>query len=113
MENRSDSLRLSRITHPRATLWAMILLALVFLSFGLFAQARTIAQASTFASANTFASASTFASARMPGQANTPGRVATPAQAGATVAEPNAPDNPDRQHWLPATPALSDLITGH
>ena len=101
MENRSDSLRLSRITHPRATLWAMILLALVFLSFGLFAQARTIAQASTFASA------------RMPGQANTPGRVATPAQAGATVAEPNAPDNPDRQHWLPATPALSDLITGH
>ena len=36
---RNSSFRLSRISYPRATLWAMILLALVFLSFGLVAQA--------------------------------------------------------------------------
>ncbi len=31
--------RLSRVSHPRATLWAMLLLALVFLGFGLVAEA--------------------------------------------------------------------------
>jgi len=35
----NNSFRLSRISHPRATLWAMVLLALVFLFFGLAAQA--------------------------------------------------------------------------
>lgn len=32
-------IRLSRIGHPRATLWAMALLALVFLALGLWAEA--------------------------------------------------------------------------
>ena len=36
---RNSSFRLSRISNPRATLWAMILLALVFLCFGLVAEA--------------------------------------------------------------------------
>ena len=36
---RNSTFRLSRISNPRATLWAMILLALVFLCFGLVAQA--------------------------------------------------------------------------
>jgi len=39
MSIKHRSLRLSRISHPRATLCAMILLALVFLFFGLVAQA--------------------------------------------------------------------------
>ena len=36
---RNSGFRLSRISYPRATLWAMILLTIVFLSFGLVAQA--------------------------------------------------------------------------
>ena len=39
MNTRTSSFRLSRISYPRATLWAMILLALVFLGFGLLAEA--------------------------------------------------------------------------
>lgn len=34
-----DEMRLSRLSHPRATLLAMILLATVFLLFGMFASA--------------------------------------------------------------------------
>ena len=44
---RGDSFRLSRISHPRATLWAMILLALVFMGFGLIAEAHTTGTATT------------------------------------------------------------------
>ena len=36
---RINDMRLSRLSHPRATLVAMILLAVVFLTFGVFAQA--------------------------------------------------------------------------
>ena len=39
VNTRNPSLRLSRISNPRATLWAMVLLALVFLCFGMVAQA--------------------------------------------------------------------------
>ena len=39
VNTRNFSFRLSRISHPRATLWAMLLLALVFLCFGLVAEA--------------------------------------------------------------------------
>ena len=39
VHTRNSSFRLSRISYPRATLWAMIMLALVFLCFGLVAQA--------------------------------------------------------------------------
>lgn len=39
VNTRNSSFRLSRISNPRATFWAMILLALVFLCFGLVAQA--------------------------------------------------------------------------
>ncbi len=39
VNTRNSSFRLSRISYPRATLWAMILLALVFLGFGLLAEA--------------------------------------------------------------------------
>ena len=39
VDTRNLGFRLSRISYPRATLWAMILLALVFLCFGLVAQA--------------------------------------------------------------------------
>ena len=39
MNTGREDFRLSRISHPRATLWAMILLALVFLGFGLVAEA--------------------------------------------------------------------------
>ena len=35
----SNNIRLSRISHPRATVWAMTLLILVFVGFGLFAEA--------------------------------------------------------------------------
>ncbi len=35
----NSGFRLSRISHPRASLWAMILLLVVFLGFGLAAQA--------------------------------------------------------------------------
>ena len=34
-----DSFRLSRISHPRASLWAMALLAVVFAAFGVWAEA--------------------------------------------------------------------------
>ncbi|MCZ6458551.1 MAG: hypothetical protein O6766_04240 [Gammaproteobacteria bacterium] len=34
-----NDMRLSRLSHPRATLVAMVLLAIVFLTFGVFAQA--------------------------------------------------------------------------
>ena len=34
-----SNMRLSRIGHPRATLWAIALLALVFLALGLWAEA--------------------------------------------------------------------------
>lgn len=34
-----SEMRLSRLTHPRATLLAMVLLAVVFLLFGMFASA--------------------------------------------------------------------------
>lgn len=34
-----SDMRLSRLTHPRATLLAMVLLAVVFLLFGMFASA--------------------------------------------------------------------------
>jgi len=33
----SNNIRLSRISHPRATLWAMALLVVVFLGFGVWA----------------------------------------------------------------------------
>lgn len=33
------NIRLSRISHPRATAWAMTLLIVVFLGFGLWAEA--------------------------------------------------------------------------
>ena len=39
MNTRNSGFRLSRISYPRATLWAMILLTVVFLGFGLAAQA--------------------------------------------------------------------------
>ena len=39
MNTGNGDFRLSRISHPRATLWAMILLALVFLGLGLLAGA--------------------------------------------------------------------------
>ena len=39
MNTRNSGFRLSRISYPRATLWAMILLMVVFLGFGLVAQA--------------------------------------------------------------------------
>ena len=35
----ADEMRLSRVSHPRATLMAIILLAAVFLLFGMFASA--------------------------------------------------------------------------
>ena len=35
----ADEMRLSRLSHPRATLMAMALLAVVFLLFGMFASA--------------------------------------------------------------------------
>ncbi len=34
-----DNFRLSRISHPRASLWAMALLAVVFVAFGVWAEA--------------------------------------------------------------------------
>jgi hypothetical protein len=34
-----NNIRLSRISHPRATLWAMALLIIVFLGFGIWAEA--------------------------------------------------------------------------
>ena len=39
MDTRNSGLRLSRLRYPRATLWAMLLLVLVFLGFGLVAGA--------------------------------------------------------------------------
>ena len=41
------NIRLSRLSHPRATLWAVALLIIVFLGFGLFAQARMPLSASS------------------------------------------------------------------
>lgn len=38
-----SDIRLSRLTHPRGTLVAMILLAVVFILFGMFAEARPTA----------------------------------------------------------------------
>ena len=38
-----NDMRLSRLTHPRGTLVAMILLAVVFLLFGMFAEALPVA----------------------------------------------------------------------
>jgi hypothetical protein len=35
----STNIRLSRISHPRATVWAMALLVVVFLGFGIWAEA--------------------------------------------------------------------------
>ena len=35
----SNNLRLSRVSHPRATGWAVALLVVVFLAFGLWAEA--------------------------------------------------------------------------
>ena len=35
----TDNIRLSRISHPRATGWAMVLLVIVFLGFGIWAEA--------------------------------------------------------------------------
>ncbi len=35
----NNHFRLSRIAHPRATFWAVLLLAAVFLSFGVVAEA--------------------------------------------------------------------------
>ena len=35
----TNNIRMSRISHPRATLWAMLLLAVVFLGFGMWAEA--------------------------------------------------------------------------
>ncbi len=35
----TDNIRLSRISHPRATGWAMALLVVVFLGFGIWAEA--------------------------------------------------------------------------
>ncbi len=35
----TGNFRLSRISHPRSNLWAMLLLVVVFLCFGLVAQA--------------------------------------------------------------------------
>ncbi|MCR9261106.1 MAG: hypothetical protein NXH95_15385 [Pseudomonadaceae bacterium] len=34
-----NNIRLSRISHPRATFWAMALLIIVFLGFGIWAEA--------------------------------------------------------------------------
>jgi hypothetical protein len=34
-----NNIRLSRISHPRATFWAIALLVVVFLGFGVFAEA--------------------------------------------------------------------------
>lgn len=44
----SNNIRLSRISHPRATLWAMVLLIVVFLGFGVWAEA-TLPTANTSA----------------------------------------------------------------
>ena len=35
----TDNIRLSRISHPRATGWAMALLVIVFLGFGIWVEA--------------------------------------------------------------------------
>lgn len=35
----THNIRLSRITHPRATMWAALLLVIVFLGFGMVAEA--------------------------------------------------------------------------
>ena len=35
----AHNIRMSRISHPRATLWAMALLVVVFLAFGVLAEA--------------------------------------------------------------------------
>ena len=35
----ANNIRLSRISHPRATAWAVTLLVIVFLGFGLWAEA--------------------------------------------------------------------------
>jgi hypothetical protein len=37
----NHSIRLSRISHPRATIWALALVAAVFLAFGAWADARS------------------------------------------------------------------------
>lgn len=35
----TQNIRLSRVSHPRASLWAMLLLVVVFLGFGVVAEA--------------------------------------------------------------------------
>jgi len=40
----TTNIRLSRISHPRATFWAVTLLIVVFLSFGLWAEAAMVAR---------------------------------------------------------------------
>jgi len=35
----TNNIRLSRISHPRATFWAMALLVVVFIGFGVWAEA--------------------------------------------------------------------------
>ncbi len=38
----SNNIRLSRISHPRATAWAVALRVVVFLTFGVFAEAAMV-----------------------------------------------------------------------
>ncbi len=54
----ANNIRLSRVSHPRATLWAVALLIIVFLGFGIWAETSvTMTQTSTV-ELNSFAAGS-------------------------------------------------------
>lgn len=43
----TQNIRLSRVSHPRGSIWAMLLLIVVFLGFGVFAEACLIEDTAT------------------------------------------------------------------
>ena len=54
----ANNIRLSRVSHPRATLWAVALLVIVFLGFGIWAEVSLPMTQTSAVELNSFAAGS-------------------------------------------------------